>query len=648
MSTARRLIPRRSDDKRRRRAHGGNRFWSFAAMMLRYKRLLALGVGGALLDALCAFGGFGALMWVIDQLFTARATTRDLLAKKIASSGIEQYTGDLSWLIQWVPDERFGGFAFMLGVILLFALVGSCGRFVHQYSMLTVSLRTVLRVRKKVFDRLVHLPVTRATREGTADMLSRVVRDCALLINGFTALTNRALRQILVGTVFLAWALIVNWRLTAIFMISLPFAYILLRKFGKKVRRANKQALVEYGAMVGSLQEVLQGLSAVKVHHAEGYERRRFNTINRRIFAEEVRARIAKALSSPLIELLGIVAVMGVALAAFWYMVRYGLPPEQLIKVLGGLAMAGAMYRPLAGLNNLIQEASAAAGRIDDILRLPIESSARSEAQRRLPALPAHAQDVAFEHVSFTYPGNDSPTLRSIDLRVPQGKVCAVVGPNGSGKTTLLGLLPRLYEPTQGRVRIDGHELSQYSLRSIRRQIALVSQQTVLFDGTVAENIRYGSRHVSESQMVEAAKRAHAHAFIQTLPKGYQTQVGEQGNRLSGGQRQRIAIARAILRDPAVLILDEATSQVDSHSEAQIAAALHEFMRGRTTFVIAHRLSTVIDADMIVVLREGRIVSTGTHEQLMGSSEDYQKLCRTQLRGLDGSSLERETQLSSR
>ena len=298
---------------------------------------------------------------------------------------------------------------------------------------------------------------------------------------------------------------------------------------------------------------------------------------------------------------------------------------------MAALALAGAAFRPLANLNNDLQASAAAANRLDELLHVDVESAARSGQQRRLRRLPRHGQSVVFDNVTFSYPGAERPAIADIVLTVEQGRTCAVVGGNGSGKTTLVGLLPRLYEPEHGRVLIDDVDIAECSLRSVRRQIAVVTQETILFDGTIADNLTYGSRHASHERMMEAARRAHADEFIDELPDGYDTQIGEWGQRLSGGQRQRIAIARAILRDPAILILDEATSQIDADSEAKISAALAEFMTGRTTFVIAHRLSTVVNADLIVVLDAGRIVATGKHDDLLAGCQTYQLLCRTQL-----------------
>jgi len=612
-------------------------FWQFARMTLQYKGLLTLAACGALFDALCAFAGFASLMWIIEQLFNARTTAHDIIAEKLASPRLQYWVGDLTGLADLVPDDQWYGFATLLGLIFVLALLGTCGRFAHQYFAITVSLRTIAKIRRHAFQRLVHLPLALAGRDSTADNLSRVVRDCSQISRGFSALMNRAVRNILQGLVALAVALFVSWQLTLIFLIGVPVIAVAIRKFGKTINRAARRANRQFGHMLAALQESIQALPVVKVSQAEGYERRRFNRINRAVLREEMTARTARAMSSPVVEVIGLLGVVAVALVAAWWIYRTesGARPQHLIMVLAMLGVAAASFRPLANLNNDLQGAAAAALRVDQVLQLETEPNATGvDPAARPRRCPRHRARVTFDAVTFTYPAGDRPILRDIDLIVEQGRTCAIVGHNGSGKSTLVSLLPRLYEPDHGRILIDGVDIATCTLRSVRRQMAMVTQQTVLFEGTIAENLAYGARHVSRERVIAAARQAHAHEFIERLPEGYETEIGEAGGRLSGGQRQRIAIARAILRDPAILILDEATSQIDSDSEARIADALAEFMAARTTFVIAHRMSTVVNADLIVVMEDGRIASTGTHEQLLEQSDAYRVLCQTQLHRL--------------
>ena len=609
-----------------------NDFWYFAKGMLHYRRLLAIGLGAALVDAACAFGGFGAMTWIIDQFFSQHQNMQTLIEAKLTNPWLNAVVGDLTFLADYVPASPFYGFAFVLGLIFVLALLGASMRFTHQISVITAALRCVCLVRRQAFYQLIHTRLATVQAEGNADKLSRIVRDASGMARGFTALLARAVRDVLLGTAMLLLAIIVNWQLTAIFLIGGPIVYLCIRKFGKRVRRATKHAMRAYGHMVGHIQQAMQGLAVVKVHGGEGYERRRFNRINRRVLAQELRARIARALSTPTIELVGIVGMMAVSLLAAWFVLRpTGPEPKEMVKVLFFLGMAGTALKPLANLNNNLQQAAAAATRLRELIDLPVEPNTPSDDTASMPRLPRHAESIGFESVSYTYPGTDQPAISDITLTAPHGQTVALVGPNGSGKSTLVSLLPRLLEPTSGRITIDGQDIAAVSLTSLRRQMAMVTQQTVLFEGTIADNIAYGWPEASEARIVEAARAATAHQFITELPAGYETYLGEGGTGLSGGQRQRIAIARAVLRDPAILILDEATSQIDAESEQHITEALRRLCVGRTTFVIAHRLSTVVDADRIVVLQAGRIAAEGTHHELLETSELYRGLTRSQL-----------------
>ena len=602
-------------------------FWRYAWMMFEYRGLLIMAVIGVSIDALCQLGGISTLIWVVRQLFEADTTIHDIVVEKTAA--LFEHGYDLRWIADYFPTDPWWGLAMALGFILLLAVIGSCGRFLHEFSTITISLRTVMRLRKKVFTRLVHLPMSVAVTSKTSEQTSRVVRDCEGLARGFNALTARSMRGIVVGLCLLAGAFANDWKLTLIFLIVLPVIGTLIQKLGKRVRRASKRALLQYGLMLGALTESMQGLRVVKVHQAEGYERRRFNVINRNVLTQQMKARTARALSSPTIETMSMLGLVMVVLIAAWSVYEHGQTTGTLLAVIVMLGASANSFRQMAGLNNTLQEASAAADHITEVLNLPVETTPRKLDERR--KLARHRQSVVFENIVFTYPASDTPVLRDVNLNVPHGSVCAVVGANGSGKSTLLSLLPRLYEPDSGRILIDGVDIAQCTLRSVRAQMAMVTQDTVLFDGTVMQNIAYGAWGASHEQIVDAAEQARAHDFVMALPDGYDTQIGERGQRLSGGQRQRLAIARAILRNPAILILDEATSQIDTDSEAQINAALAKFIQDRTTFVIAHRLSTVVNADQIVVMSDGAIASIGKHQELLENSDVYRVLCRTQL-----------------
>ena len=484
--------------------------------------------------------------------------------------------------------------------------------------------------RARLFARLIHARLEHVLLTGNADHISRVVSDTRVLGQGFVAILSKAVAQMLNGVVALALALWLDWQLTMIALIGVPVIAVLLRKFGKKILRASERYLQQTGRMVGMLTEALGGIRVVKVHHAEGYERRRFAQINRAVFGQEMRMRQVRAMSSPIVETLGLFGMMAVACIAAWYIFRQNVEPERFMTVLIALGAAAATLKPVSNLNNQLQESTAAAGRMLQVLAIPVEPTGRDARHNAVPLAP-HYQEVVFDHVSLTYPGQDTSAVKDVTLRVAHGQTLAIVGANGSGKTTLLSLLPRLMEPTAGRVLIDGLDTATVSLRSLRKQIAVVTQQTVLFEATIAQNIAYGRLHEPMEKIIAAAKGAYAHEFIMDLPDGYDTMLGESGEGLSGGQRQRLCIARAILRDPAILVLDEATSQIDADSESKINQALSALRHNRTTFVIAHRLSTVIDADQIAVMEDGQVVDQGSHDQLLERCQAYRAIAESQL-----------------
>lgn len=610
------------------------KFWQFALMLLSHRRLLIVGGLGALFDAMCKLGGFGTLTWVIKQFLDRTVTLRQILEEKITALKAEDGP-DLTGVLGYVPESAMGGLALTLGIVFVLAVLGSFGRFVHVYCTRTAALKTIARIRQMVFARLVYMPMSYSSQHRASEQMSRVVRDSRTVASGFALLSGKVVRGLLSGAALLIGALILDWQLALLFLVVVPPILIMNRKFGKKVNRATKQTLARYGRMLGLINEALQAMRVIKIHHAESHTRRRFRNMNASMLNKEMKARVIKAIAAPATELITMAGVIVAVLAAAWGMYNTDADSSEVVGVLAMLIGSAGSFRTMAGLNIQLELAYAGAENLDEVISAKSEVNPIGRGERERARLPRHSESIEFENITFTYPGSEAPVLRDVSLRVGHGDVCAIVGPNGSGKTTLLGLVPRLYEPDSGRILLDGLDIAAHSHRSLRRQIAAVTQETVLFEGTIAENIVFNLYGVSEQRVLEAARIAHADEFIRELPDGYDTQVGERGLRLSGGQRQRLAIARAILRDPAILILDEAMSQIDAHSEALIADALGEFSAGRTTFVIAHRLSTVVGADRIVVMRDGVIDGVGKHADLIASNTVYQRLCRTQLEPAD-------------
>ncbi len=607
-------------------------FWKSAKVLLEYKLQLAIALVGLIISTGCFGAGLASLVFVFGILLGQQTPLSDLIRQHLVHADNPAWLNDLAThLAAHVPTDPFRAFVAVLGVIALLSLIGSAGRYLHEYIAITVSNRAAMNWRKRMFRRLIRAPLSTLSGQGSADYMTRVLVDASILNNGYQIVTGRAIQDLAKGLMALCVAFFFNWQLTLIALVAAPLLGILLRKFGKKIRKATTRALDQRTRLLAAMREVMAGISVVKVHNAEGYERRRFNQINRDLFYQEIKARTAKALSSPVIDTLAQYAVMAVAIVAAWRIFYQQVPPKDFMTVLTALAAAGASLRPLTNVFSQLKEAEAAAGRVLQVMDTPVEPGALEQAQRRAE-LPRHSRSIAFERITYVYPGGrEKPAVDAVSLDVQFGQTIAIVGGNGAGKTTLLNTLPRLIEPTSGRVRIDGTDIASADLRSLRRQIAMVTQQTILFQGTIADNIAYGRRHESRERIIAAARAAYADDFVRELPRGYDTLLGEDGSGLSGGQRQRLCIARAVLRNPSILILDEATSQIDAESEAKINRALADLRHGRTTFIIAHRLSTVVDADLIVVMDAGHIIDQGTHTALLQRCPAYQVLIQTQL-----------------
>lgn len=560
------------------------------------------------------------------------------------------------------PANPIKAIAAVFGIVFCLALFGSVVRFFQEHLSDRAAFYAINDVRAQLYNHVLHVPMTFFGLRGTSDVTSRLVQDCGQLQEGFKTVLGQSIQEPIKAALALGLSLYVSWQLTLFIILFAPLMAVLIRKFGKRMRRVSRKAMQESSTMLGQIEGTLAGIRVVKAARSERFERRRYRAIMRELIAHQVRLSRIDAMSSPILETLTLLVVGAVVMyAAYLVKVAGTLEKEYFFLVMACLMMIAESLRKVSKVNNQLQRANAAAGRIFEILDIPVEQPRRQPKSRArqqhvagdgdekateaasssalsLRKLPPLQREIRFEHVTFRYPNSSTPALLDVDLTVPKGRSIAVVGRNGSGKTTLLALLPRFYDPQGGRVTIDGVDVRGATLASLRNQITIVTQDPIIFPGTIASNIAYGQPRAGRDEIIEAAKRAFAHEFILEKPDGYDTVLGELGGQLSGGQKQRLCIARAILRRTPILILDEATSQVDAESEHLIQRAIEALIHERTTFVIAHRFSTITSADEIIVMDRGRIVARGQHEQLLRGCETYQQLYERQLFAPSGSS----------
>lgn len=514
-------------------------------------------------------------------------------------------------------------------VVVLIYLLRGLGYYGHEYLMNFVGQRIIKQLRDSLYTHIQDLPISFFQKEKTGVLMSRITNDVNVIKAMVSTAFTSALRDCFTILGLTAVIFYRDWKLALYAIIILPLAFYPIVEFGRRVRRVSTGCQEAMANLSSFLHETFFGNKIIKAFSMESYEKERFFEKTQHLFKLEMKAVVARSLSSPIMEFLG---GLGIAFIIWYggYRVITGVSsPGTFFSFMAAVLMLYDPVKKLSGLNNSMQEGLAAADRIFDIIERESEIVETPGAVDLVSGL----HSVRFQNVFFKY--DVEPVLSGIDLEVSAGEILAIVGTSGGGKTTMVNLIPRFFDVTSGSVAIDGLDVRELTLNSLRKEIAVVTQDSILFNESIRHNIAYGNQNAPEEAIVEAAKSAYAYDFIQGFPDGFGTTIGELGGRLSGGEKQRICIARALLKDAPILILDEATSSLDTESEMLVQKAIDNLMRGRTTFVIAHRLSTIAYAHRIIVVSHGRIMEQGTHESLMAKKQEYFKLYQMQFNNHD-------------
>lgn len=575
--------PRLLDDPNLRRLFG---------MVLGHRKVLAL--------ALLATAVAAATDPILAKL-TGVLTDRALLAENIRN-------------VIWLPLMFVGVF-----------IVRGIASFASSYLLNRISQSVLMNLRMTMFERMVRWPTATFEDLPSGVVISKFVNEATNALNLAAEVLNTAVRDTLVVIGLLLMLVYYNWQLTLVTLVLAPVIAFTLRLFSRRLRRLNVENQIMLGEMTRAVQEAHEGRAVVKIYDGEGYENERFRHINAKLRGFAMRMQVAWSAATPITQILGALGVAIVMMIALWQVRETQASAGDFVTFLAAALLLLPALRHLASLNGPLARMAAGAQSVFAMMDL------RPEQETGVRTIEQASGAVEFRHLSFHYPGAAANALVDVNLLVEPGEMIALVGPSGAGKTTLINLIPRFLNPTAGEIVLDGVPIEDLTLASLRRQIALVSQDVVLFDDTVAANIAYGGQRDAPIERVRAAaEAAFLLPFIESLPNGFDTPIGESAVKLSGGQRQRISIARALLKDAPILLLDEATSSLDSESERYIQASLERLMQGRTTFVVAHRLSTIERANRIVVLEHGRIVEVGSHRQLLARGGLYAHLYEIQ------------------
>jgi len=569
-------------------------------------------------------------MYVYKRLLTyLRPYIPRLVIAGLCMVGVACLTASLAFLVKpaldgiFLEKNRTMLLLIPLSVALVYIFKGVFD-FGQYYLMAYIGQSVIKDIREQMFFKLEEMSVAFFVRHSTGELLSKMNNDVALVQGAMTSAITGIVRD---AITVIALVFVVFYRdfwLALIAMIVFPLAIYPLLNFGKRLKRYSRRMLISLEDITERLNETISGIRIVKAFGMEDYERARFREVNQQLFNSFMRRFKVRALSNPVMETLGGFGVCAIVFYGGLQVINGTSTQGTFFSFMTALFM---LYEPIKRINDVnitIQEGVSAGERIFDLLDVSPDVIDRPDAQ----PLESVQGEILFDRVTFAY--DDEPILNDVTLRIKVGEAVAIVGESGVGKSTLLDLLPRFYDVTSGRVLIDGKDVRDVTQRSLRDKIGIVTQQTILFDDTVRNNIAYGRPNLPLEKVVEAARAAHAHDFIMALPQGYDSPIGENGIKLSGGERQRVAIARALLKDPPILILDEATSNLDSDSEKAVQEALEELMKGRTTLVVAHRLSTIRNVDRVYVLVGGQVAEEGSHDELLARNGEFARIYNLQ------------------
>lgn len=519
--------------------------------------------------------------------------------------------------------KSVGTLKFVALTVVILYFINGVSRYLHFTMQRGIGELSLMHLRNDLYSHMIRLPFSTVTKHHSGSMFTRVINDGQKIPEG-VMLSFDFIREPITFIGFLTTAMMASWKLTIMILIVAPFVVFVIAKVGATVKRYTQRNLEQYGTLGSALNETFNGLRVIKAFSIEVLMKAKFLDINRTLYKVIFKTYKVEELSTPLVEFIGsLITALVIYIGGLW-VINGTVTQGEFMTVIVTLGLAQGPIKKINSSNLKLQASIAAIGRIREILNMPIERMNQGS------QLNGVNSTIKFNKVSFTYPDGDQDALTDIDLEVKKGQVIALVGSSGSGKTTMANLLPRFYDPTKGSITIDGVDIKELSLRSLRQNIALVTQDLFLFNDTVSANILCGRRTANMNDVISAAKDANAEGFISKLPQDINTKLGERGLRLSGGEKQRLTIARAIIRNAPILILDEATSSLDSESEIAVQSALKRLMENKTTLVIAHRLSTIKNADRIVVLDKGRIVQEGTHDELIRKDGAYKKFYEKQ------------------